>query len=351
MNTQVLPTKKTPTNAFRVRLKMLIDLLRKFKHLIRNQISQSRFASLLEQPTDHRLIEHDNFAIGSLPPEFDIQTYRAINQDLKHLADTALSDHYINHGRNEGRRANSIIDRNGFASLIKQTDFALEIGPFANPLLSGDLRHFADYLNQAGLVERAASIGIDPEKIPVIHHVLSEVSLSDINIDFDAVLSSHCIEHQPDLIRHFQDIEKLLKKRNGRYYLLIPDKRYCFDHQIAESTIAEVIEAHVQKRQIHTLRSVIEHRALTVENDPNLYWNKTSTNSKIAVDSQRIKAALEAWELSHGSYIDVHAWYFTPDTFEEIVRLLRELGYIHMQVERMYPSRFGSNEFWVILKM
>lgn len=330
---------------------MLINLLRKSKRFIRDQISQSRFAPFMEQSTNDSFTEHDNWATGVLPPEFDTQAYRALNKDLKRLGDAALSSHYINHGRSEGRRANQIVDRNGFARLIKPTDFALEIGPFANPLLSGELRHFADYLDQAGLVERATSIGLDPEKIPVIHHVLSEVSLSDINIDFDAVLSSHCIEHQPDLIRHFQDIEKLLEKRNGRYYLLIPDKRYCFDHQIAESTIAEVIEAHLQKRQIHTLRSVIEHRALTVENDPNLYWNKTSTNSKIAVDSQRIKAALEAWELSHGSYIDVHAWYFTPDTFEEIVRLLRELGYIHMQVERMYPSRFGSNEFWVILKM
>lgn len=331
---------------------MLQKLVRKLRSYVKNKMTDWRLLILMMQSKKMNSQNTALFVVdGRLPQEFCVDIYRALNQDLTTLKDQDLRDHYLNHGRNEGRRSNSVLDRNEFAQLIGPSDFALEIGPFANPLLSGDLRHFADYLDRAGLVDRAKSIGLNHEKIPAINHVLSQVPLADIQIDFDAVLSSHCIEHQPDLIRHFQDVEKLLAKKGGRYYLLIPDKRYCFDHQIAESTIAEIIEAHAQKRQVHTLRSVIEHRALTVENDPTLYWNKNKSSTKVATDVQRIKNAVEAWTLSNGSYIDVHAWYFTPDSFEEIAGLLRELGHIQMRIERMYPSRYGSNEFWVILKM
>ena len=64
--------------------------------------------------------------------------------------------------------------------------------------------------------------------ITKIDYVSSDGNLNIIKDKFDYVLSSHCVEHQPDLILHFKNVEKLLKKQ-GYYFLIIPDKRYCFD--------------------------------------------------------------------------------------------------------------------------
>jgi hypothetical protein len=324
----------------------------KLKTFIKRKFAGTFVLSALMWMKRSRISINAQVNLDDNPPlEFDAGVYRALHHDLSHLSDDALASHYLNFGRAEGRQANRISDRYGFAALVKTSDTALEIGPFANPLLSGSTTDYADYLDQAGLIARANDLGLDASKTPMIKYVLSQVALSDINSSYDAVLSSHCIEHQPDLVRHLTDVEALIRERKGRYFLLIPDKRYCFDHQISESTIAEVIDAHVQKRQIHTLRSVIEHGSMTVDGDPSLYWDKAKPAIKVPIDAQRVKAAIEAWRMSNGSYVDVHAWYFTPNSFVEIIRLLRELGYINMCVERMYPSRVGNNEFWTVLKM
>ena len=71
---------------------------------------------------------------------------------------------------------------------------------------------------------------------------------------FDYVISSYCIEHQPDLIKHLQDFEHVLQP-GGFYFVLAPDKRYCHDHFMQESTIAEVNGAQQERRTVHHLAS------------------------------------------------------------------------------------------------
>ncbi len=284
-----------------------------------------------------------------LPSELEIDVYRNIHPDIKHMTDEQLLAHYQKFGRDEGRQANRLKDRNDFAALIPNDLLALEIGPFANPIKQGDNVHYADFLGQAELIERALKLGIKPERVPVVHHILSETPLNKIDVHYDAVISSHCIEHQPDLIKHLTDVHSLVQANAGRYFLLIPDKRYCFDRFIAESTIADILEAHEAQRIVHTLKSVIEHRALITANNATEHWKKTQKGVP-KVDPAKVNNALKEWRNAQGAYIDVHAWYFTPDSFAEIISLLNKLSLIDLEVERLYPTRRFRNEFWAILK-
>ena len=59
----------------------------------------------------------------------------------------------------------------------------------------------------------------------------------------------------------------------GCYVIIIPDKRYCFDHFINETTIADVVNMNVNKVKNHSVKSVIEHRGLTCHNDSVRHWN------------------------------------------------------------------------------
>ena len=242
----------------------------------------------------------------------------------------------------------AVADRNAFVGLIPLTSSVLEIGPFAQPVLRGPHVRYVDVLSTEDLRKRARSLGMDETKVPNIGWVSHGSDLSVVNDTFDAVVSSHAIEHQPDFVGHLNQVADLLKP-GGCYYVLVPDHRYCFDHFLTPSTVAQVIGAHLENRAVHTLSSVVEHRALTTHNDPARHWagdhgdpneNRTS----------RIASAIQEISDANGAYIDVHAWYFTPRSFREVITDLHATKHISFSVQRMFPTRPNSNEFWAILQ-
>ena len=286
-------------------------------------------------------------ANSEFPLEFDASIYRKRYSDLDHLSDNHLLAHYSAHGMDEGRCASVIEGRNDFFALISESMSALEIGPFNNPSISGAHVQYFDTLSTADLCKRAQLIGIDQSKIPEIHWVDPNGDLTVVKELFDCCISSHSIEHQPDLVRHLVNVADLLSP-GGRYFLAVPDRRFTFDHFLKDSNIAEVIEAHQQGRERHTLQSVIEHRALTTHNDPAAHWN--GSHGVEGVDSARVRSAIKEFEETDG-YLDVHAWIFTPNNFRTIITDLFSLGLTQLLVERVYPTLRGSNEFYAILKM
>jgi hypothetical protein len=288
----------------------------------------------------------DNFW-QTLPFEFETETYRSLHPDLAHLSEAQLLDHYENWGREEGRAANLLRDRGSFVELIPKTATVLEIGPFCNPLLRGPNVSYFDVLSQEELVARARIIGFDPNNIPHIDYISETGDLSIVDRRFDVVVSSHCLEHQPDLVGHLQGAEKLLKAE-GAYFILVPDKRYCFDHFIPSSNLAEVILAHRERRKVHTLRSLIEHRALTTHNDSRRHWQG---DHGVIFDNfeQRVQAALQEFGEARGKYIDVHAWYLTPELAVTMICALQNMSLTRLGVYRIYATQHGANEFWMIL--
>jgi ubiquinone/menaquinone biosynthesis C-methylase UbiE len=237
--------------------------------------------------------------------------------------------------------------RKKFIAEISNNNSILEIGPFYKPVCVGDNVSYFDIINQEELIERAKTITTADKlkDIPFIHFVSPIGDLSVVDKKFDAVASSHAIEHQLDLIDHLKKVSYLLHE-NGKYYLLVPDKRYCFDYFNNESTIADVIQATVDKKVKHSLKSVIEHRALTTHNIAKKHWH--GFHDKLTDTSKRVKEAIE--EYNNEEYIDVHGWYFTPTSFEKIINVLNELGYIDLKIDKIYSTRYKSFEFYVTLK-
>ena len=285
-----------------------------------------------------------------LPPEFDHSYYRAHHSDLKSLHDAALEAHYADYGKLEGRATSIGAVRSGILPYVKKSGTILEIGPFNAPAVSGPNVTYFDVLSTDEMIERARSIGYDPSTVPDVNFVSRSGDLRSVDRKFDAIVSSHAIEHQPDLIRHLNDVAAILRP-DGRYYVICPDKRYCFDHFIAETTIAGVIQAHEEKRTIHTLGSVIEHRAMTTHNDVIRHWNGDHEDPGYMDRlSERTKNAIEQYREADGQYIDVHAWQFTPDSFRKILTALECLGEITLAIERVYQTPRGQVEFIAVLR-
>jgi hypothetical protein len=134
----------------------------------------------------------------------------------------------------------------------------------------------------------------------------------------------------------------------GRSLLVIPDKRYCFDHFIAESSIADFIGARGSK--VHSAKSVIEHIALATHNDPIRHWVGDHGVPRFRGNLSSVSVAMGEFDNSGGAYIDVHAWQFTPQSFRSGIEVLSSLGLIGLEVERVYATPHNTFEFCAILK-
>ena len=304
--------------------------------------------TLRDQPSAFSLVGGAGSKLRRQAPlEFVPGYYRALHEDLAPFSDDQLRAHYEQYGRGEGRKASPGAAREGLIELAADCGCVLEIGPFCNPVLIGEHVRYLDVLDAEGLKARARAIGGNeggcPEKI---HYV---GLLADISGSFGAVLSSHSIEHQPDLIEHLNGVADLLEE-DGSYLIIVPDKRFCFDHFIKESTIADVLDAHDANATRHRLKSVIEHRALTTHNDVSRHWQGDHGPPVQANQTARVRAALDEYESSKGSYVDVHAWQFTPFSFREIISTLFKLNMIRLNVHRVYDTLRDRNEFCAILK-
>jgi hypothetical protein len=237
--------------------------------------------------------------------------------------------------------------REEFTKEAQSEESILEIGPFFAPCIRGDNVRYFDVLDTAGLIRRAQKVGRDVRGVPNIDFVSENGDLSVIDRKFHAAISSHCIEHQPDLIRHLRQVQDILLP-GGKYYLIVPDKRYCFDHFIPESTLDEVIDA--QGRTTHPLMKVIEHRALTTHNDPLRHWSgdhlRPDYHSSIL---HRTKAAIAEFEAAQGRYVDVHSWQFTPSVFTILIDSLRSRGLVELTVASVNETPYGRQEFTAVL--
>jgi hypothetical protein len=286
------------------------------------------------------------------PSEFDSNIYRSKNKDLLNMTDEELILHYNNHGKREGRICSRVENRSFASELLPQFSSCLEIGPFDCPVIKGPNVEYFDVLDQQGLYDRAVTIGRTGNltNIPFIKHISETGDLTIINKKYDLVLSCHSIEHQIDFIQHLKNVEKILLS-GGYYAVLLPDKRYCFDHFIRETTIADVLQYHLNKTPFHTVKSVIEHRALTCHNDAVRHW--VNDHGEKVVNSTNVLAAINEYNngMATNSYVDVHSLQFTPDSFREIINLLNEMGYIKLKVDKIYPTLLNSCEFYVILKL
>ncbi len=240
------------------------------------------------------------------------------------------------------------MDRTEFARLLSPELNVLELSPFTAPIVSGKNVSYMDIMDTKDLIIRAEQIGLDSSSVVPIDFLIDTSGKLNLNEKFDAIVSAHVLEHQVNLIRHLEEVCEALND-GGKYMLVVPDKRYCFDHFMAESTVAQVIEAHRRNGAFHTLQSVIEHRALTTHNDAVRHWRGDHGDLECEL-STRVDLAVSEFDESLGEYIDVHAWYFTPDSLASIIRVTGEIGLHAFRVERIFHTAENDLEFFMILR-
>jgi hypothetical protein len=245
----------------------------------------------------------------------------------------------------------SALNRHQFIEKIRNSISGeiLEIGPLNRPLIEGHFVRYFDLLPTSELKNRAKAEGLDPNGVPKISFYHPNGDLSVIDRKFHDVVSAHCVEHQPDLIKHLYQVGELLENEGSRYWVIIPDKRYCFDALLPVSSFIEIVQAHVENHVKPSIWKVIEHRAMTTHNDSVEHWK--GNNGAHGKDiKERWNAARLEFEAANGKYIDVHVWQFTPESFVSLIGNLQNMGMVNFEVEQIFETPTNDLEFCVVLR-
>lgn len=241
------------------------------------------------------------------------------------------------------------ITRRELLSSVDPRDTVLEIGPFTKPLMRGPNVRYFDVLDKEKLIIRAAEHNYNAEAPVDIDYVSGNGDLGIVDARFDFVVSSHCIEHQPDLIRHLQGVERLLNA-NGKYLLVIPDKRYCFDHFMPLTAIDDVMTAYADKRTLHALASHKREATLRTHSDPRRHWSGDH-GTPLGEENFTREDELEVMSrIERNQYSDIHAWYFTPPSFAEVVNALVKTKMSNLHVSAVYSTPRNDLEFCAVLQ-
>lgn len=292
-------------------------------------------------------MSHAESLTDRFPAAFDAEFYKSTYADLRAVSAADAEAHYFAHGRREGRVASLAAVRAGLIAAIPTESHALEIGPFFSPCLHGANVRYFDVQDAAGLRARAHALGHASEHVPkVIHYVSADGDLSVVERQFDVVLSCHSVEHTTDLVKHLGDVQALLRP-GGAYALIVPDRRFCFDALLPESTIADVLEAYIERRRRHRISDVIAHLTLTTHNDPIRHW--AGDHADAGDVAARATKALEVLHQHGDRYIDVHAWRFTPDSFRAVCETLYAMGLSGLRPARVYDTPHDMIEFCAVL--
>jgi SAM-dependent methyltransferase len=300
------------------------------------------------------------------PPDFDETFYLAANPDVKSAVEagafTSGWDHYRKHGRQEGRicapgtpdTGARVLSREAkLLGYIETGGIGLEIGPSHRPIAarrSGYNVDIVDHLDSAGLRSKYAGHGVDTDSIEDVDFVSTGQPLSELigraNY-YDWIIASHVIEHIPDVISWLQQCEILLKP-GGRLALIVPDKRFCFDHLQPTSSTGSMLDALHEGRIRPSPGQVFDHHANACKRNGALSWDSTLNGPVSLVHSAN--EARQAWETvaTSDTYLDVHCWRFTPTSFRMILSDLALLGLISLGVIQEFDT--VGNEFHFILE-
>lgn len=228
----------------------------------------------------------------------------------------------------------------------------VEIGPSHNPIApkkKGYDVHIIDHMNQDDLRRKYEDHPVNIDNIEPVDYVWHGGSYAELigkNKYYDWIIASHLIEHTPDLIGFLNDCDAILKDE-GMISLVIPDKRFCFDHHRPITGISKVIDSHLQKSTIHTPGTVAEYFLNVVSKNGNIAWGRTTFGKYRFVHSLEIALQEMDKVMAENIYLDVHAWCFVPSSFRLLVHDLFHLGFIPFQEVCFFPTQ--GCEFFVTL--
>lgn len=157
---------------------------------------------------------------------------------------------------------------------------------------------------------------------------------------YDYAVTSHVVEHIPNLAGHLNEVESVLRP-GGVYVAIVPDKNFCFDVVKPNSTLGEVLEAHVAKRKAPPFASYVDEMryASKTKDVPYGGWTNAQAGDlihKYPDRRTRILNAIKEQRAPPDWY--GHTWAFTPVSFVQLYCDLLEFNVVTLDCVAVRPT-------------
>ena len=231
-------------------------------------------------------------------------------------------------------------------------DRILEIGAFDNPTFRRELGDRVEYLDFFSREELIAMHRDNPRRnlsaaVEVDHVVKTSDFATKLTPGFDLVVAHHVIEHVPDPIFWFEQIEQILAP-GGSVFLSIPDRRYTFDFFRPVSLATQMMRAHAERLERPDVWQLTEAFYYHMKVDLAAIWR--AQRPRKFVPRFSLAKAREMAETKCAAYADAHCWVFTSPSFLQCMEDLRSAGPFPFSVAHWEEPETGSNEFRVLLQ-
>lgn len=235
---------------------------------------------------------------------------------------------------------------------VDKQGLGLEIGPSHSPFApkkNGYRVHILDHMSREQLTEKYRDHSVELaniEEVDFVWHGERFVELTGRPKHYDWIIASHLIEHTPDLVGFLTECDSILND-DGVVSLVVPDKRYCFDHYRPISSLAQVIDSHVAKNTRHTPGTVAAYCLDVVSRSGCLGWNAGDDGPLKLIHTLDDARKYMHTALTSDEYLDVHAWCFVPHSFRLLIHDLYCLGLIPFREVEFFPGE--GFEFFITL--
>jgi SAM-dependent methyltransferase len=260
-----------------------------------------------------------------------------------------------------GKLRRSYMKRRQIAGLfasVPRDAVILEIGGGYNPrYVKGGKYSKVYHLDHGTTAELRAKYEADPNvahnahRIQDIDFVYAGAPIDTLvpaELRFDLIYGSHVLEHQVDLIGHFQSLEKLLAP-GGRVIHVVPDLRTCFDALRFPTVTSDALLPHLHPAPTHRGKQVFDPLSRAMDkNHGYLMCDADFDDVKLGNSLDMALRAMRLADAPDQAYVDVHAWTFTPESFRLLLIELRLLGLTRL-VPTWVSSTYG-NQFCAVLE-
>jgi len=236
--------------------------------------------------------------------------------------------------------------------MVSKEGFGVEIGPSYNPIApkrAGFKVHVIDHTSREKLVEKYTVHKMPVENIEEVDFIWqgeTYVELTGNPNFYDWIIASHVIEHTPNFIGFLDNCAGILKD-TGVLSLVVPDMRFCFDHFRPLTSIARVLEAHLEQRTQHTAGTLCEHVMSIVNKGGQGCWEAGFESEYALIHPPQDALDIFQQALHQTTYMDSHAWCFTPSSFQLLLYDLLALGLTNFREVAFFPT--SGCEFYITL--
>nr|WP_244409747.1 methyltransferase domain-containing protein [Methylorubrum populi] len=234
----------------------------------------------------------------------------------------------------------------------------VELGPLSRPIVlksDGNVL-YADHLSTEGLRHQYRdhpTLGPDGiEGIVPVDVVLGEGGLPRAlgsRGPVDYIVASHVVEHVPDAIGWLRECGEALNE-GGVFCLMVPDKRFTFDHFRTPTSVGALVAAHLLRLRTPPPEAVYEHFARACEVDVPATWRGQPVPDRLIVGGPPAALDATATAVASGRHIDVHCTVFTPYSFGRVLTELLALDLLPFECAALEPTRPCESEFFVLLR-